>query len=494
MDVSVRSFLIVLSPALLPRTMSRRKQRKTSRLLSRAQSLIAHYRPLRFKPLEDRRLLSITVNTLIDENDGTGVGDISLRDAIAAAAPGDTINFAPSLTAPGPATILLTHGELSVNKSLTINCPGVDLLAIDASGSDPTPGHHQNYFYGIYDGTRVFDIDDGTSTEQSVSISALKLTGADVDGNGRGFLNNEQLSLTNCEMSGNFASKFGAGITNHGDAVITDCTLMNDSADEHGGGASNTLNLTITATNVFNNRADGPAAFGDVASGGGVYSNGTLDIALSTISGNTSTYGGGIGAGGSGGVSISQSTLTNNSATAGGGAYGSSGSSFVIASSTIHQNNASNSGGALFLQFAGPSLINSTITGNSADRSGAALYIAADQPPVEIGQCTIVSNFGNNSIGGGIFLAAGTLHLSNTIVAKNSASTGPDLTGLIGSSFDASFCLIGDGAKSGFKEAPVGSPDAKGNLVGGAVHDLVDPRLSHRQLDNNRYHHQWKLR
>jgi hypothetical protein len=42
-------------------------------------------RPLRFEPLEDRRLLSITVNTLVDENNGIGVGGISLRDAIAAA-------------------------------------------------------------------------------------------------------------------------------------------------------------------------------------------------------------------------------------------------------------------------------------------------------------------------------------------------------------------------------------------------------------------------
>ena len=39
-------------------------------------------RQLRIEPLEDRRLLSITVNTLVDEADGSIVdGDISLRDA-----------------------------------------------------------------------------------------------------------------------------------------------------------------------------------------------------------------------------------------------------------------------------------------------------------------------------------------------------------------------------------------------------------------------------
>ena len=42
-------------------------------------------RPLRFEPLEDRRLLALTVTTLVDENDGVGIGGISLREAIAAA-------------------------------------------------------------------------------------------------------------------------------------------------------------------------------------------------------------------------------------------------------------------------------------------------------------------------------------------------------------------------------------------------------------------------
>src|SRR6476469_1241873 len=94
-------------------------------------------RILRFEPLEEKRLLSITVNTLVDENNGIAVGGISLRDEIAAAAPGDTISFAASLTNAGPATISVTHGELLIDKNLTINGPGSNLLTIDAAGSDP---------------------------------------------------------------------------------------------------------------------------------------------------------------------------------------------------------------------------------------------------------------------------------------------------------------------------------------------------------------------
>ena len=103
-------------------------------------------RRLRFEPLEDRRLLSITVNTLVDEADGSVVdGDISLRDAIALAPAGETINFAPALTSGGPAAINLALGELAIKRKLSIAGPGAHLLTIDAQGN-----------------SRLFNIDDGT--------------------------------------------------------------------------------------------------------------------------------------------------------------------------------------------------------------------------------------------------------------------------------------------------------------------------------------------
>lgn len=100
-------------------------------------------RALRIEPLEDRRLLAVvTVNTL---SDTTNLNDnlTTLREAIFATnlVPGaDTIDFAPALTANGPAVIVLTQGELKITDSLTINGLGANLLTIDASGSDPTPG------------------------------------------------------------------------------------------------------------------------------------------------------------------------------------------------------------------------------------------------------------------------------------------------------------------------------------------------------------------
>src|ERR1043166_634809 len=67
-----------------------------------------------------------TVNSNADDGTGTcTVSKCTLRDAIANAASNDTINFAPGLT-----TINLTNGELLINKNLTINGPGANLLTV----------------------------------------------------------------------------------------------------------------------------------------------------------------------------------------------------------------------------------------------------------------------------------------------------------------------------------------------------------------------------
>jgi predicted outer membrane repeat protein len=94
-----------------------------------------NYRRLRLESLEPRHLLSITVNTHIDENDGINVGGVSLRDAVAHAAtqPGsDIIEFNPSLSG---STIELLHGEIPINSDVSIIGLGQDQLTIDARGA-----------------------------------------------------------------------------------------------------------------------------------------------------------------------------------------------------------------------------------------------------------------------------------------------------------------------------------------------------------------------
>src|SRR6266851_7675619 len=80
----------------------------------------------RLESLEDRTVLS-TLTVLNNLDSGAG----SLRDAIGHAKDGDTIVFAAGLNGQ---TITLTSDELAIKKSLDIEGPGADKLAV--SGND----------------------------------------------------------------------------------------------------------------------------------------------------------------------------------------------------------------------------------------------------------------------------------------------------------------------------------------------------------------------
>ena len=174
-------------------------------------------RRLHTESLEDRCLLTvITVDTLTDEADGSiNDGDISLRDAIALASPGDTIDFDAALDG---GTILLVLGELVVTQSLTIDATALASgLTIDASGNDPTPGR--------FDGSRVLNIDDGNDTIDSevtlsgLTLTGLTLTGGDVDGNGGAVYSAETLRVMDGIIKDNLAFGFAGGGGISGNAV-----------------------------------------------------------------------------------------------------------------------------------------------------------------------------------------------------------------------------------------------------------------------------------
>lgn len=267
-------------------------------------------RPLRFEPLEDRRLLTIVVNTLVDENDGVGVGGISLRDAIAAAAPNEFINFAPELTASGPATISLTHGELVINKPLAISGPGANLLTIDASGSDPTPSHNHG------DGHRVFRIDNGNTSLAVVSISLVTISGGDTLGDGGGIENHENLSVSDTVISGNAADDGGGLYNTSGYATLTRVTLRNNAALDDGGAIANSFGrVTIQDSSLIANMAgdDGGGVF-NASDMGGLHN---LTIRNSTLTGNTAAgWGGGV-FNFSGIATMEFSTIARNASVAG---------------------------------------------------------------------------------------------------------------------------------------------------------------------------------
>jgi hypothetical protein len=131
----------------------------------------------------------------------SGLG--TLRQAILDATSGDTINFAASIT-----TINLTSGELLINKNLTINGPGPNLLTVQRSS-------------GMF--FRIFDI---ASASITATISGLTITsGRAFNSNGGGISNVGALTITNCAISANTTDSFGGGIYNAGLLTITASTI-----------------------------------------------------------------------------------------------------------------------------------------------------------------------------------------------------------------------------------------------------------------------------
>jgi hypothetical protein len=90
----------------------------------------------------------------ITVTNGNDSGPGSLRQAIIAASPGDTINFAPRLT-----TVTLTGGGLVIDKNLIITGPGANRLTVQVNANVIS--------------VRVFNISSSTVT---ASISGITIS------------------------------------------------------------------------------------------------------------------------------------------------------------------------------------------------------------------------------------------------------------------------------------------------------------------------------
>ncbi len=147
-------------------------------------------------------------------------------------------------------------------------------------------------------------------------------------------------------------------------------------------------------------------------SGGGIYTEGTLKLTNSTVSGNTATeFGGGIRNTG-GTLELINTTVSGNSVAnnAGGG----SGAGIL------------NDGGGILR------LTNTTVSGNTAANNAGGIYNILGAT-VELANTTVSSNTAANNAGGIYNDTGGTLRLANTVVARNTATTNPDTRGTFNS-------------------------------------------------------------
>ena len=291
--------------------------------------------------------------TVTNTND-SGAG--SLRDAIATAASGDTINFSSNISY--PATITISSNSLSVCnvQNLSINGPGASKLAISGGGSIP-----------------VLTICLGTNAAISgVTIENGNSAGGSVGG---GISNSGTLTLANSTLSGNYSVYQGGAIANSGMLTITNSTLSGNSTHEQGGAIYNSSNATLTITN---STLSGNSSDND---GGGIYNDaGTLAVTNSTLSGNSAISGGGIYSY-SGTFRMTNSTLSGNSADYGGGIANDVHSAATLKSTLL----ASNAGGncALFtpLTSAGYNLSDDATCSSAFTQTGDKNSTAAGLDP-----------------------------------------------------------------------------------------------------------------
>jgi fibronectin-binding autotransporter adhesin len=142
----------------------------------------------------------------------------------------------------------------------------------------------------------------------------------------------------------------------------------------------------------------------------------TVTLAILHVFSNTAQYGGGVYLDNSGAV-ISRTAIYHNHALDMDG-IGSDGS-----------------GGGLYLYYSTASLSNSTLSHNQAQQQGGGIGTLSDTPQrVFVAYSTIADN--SADIGGGLQLESSIdLVATNALIAANTATTGPDVLGII-NSFD----------------------------------------------------------
>ena len=211
-----------------------------------------------------------TVTKTEDSMDGVCDSDCSLREAIDAADPGDTIDIPAgtcTLTQSSSLAIVNNSGE-AFTDPLVLSGAGADSTIIEAADRANVATFS------------VFFVGSGTN----VTISGVTFRyGNQTNGGGE---NLGTLTLANSTVTQNTADH-GGGIWNQdGNLTIVNSTLSRNASNETGGGMENLEGIvTLMDSTVSVNMADD--------SGGGIFNNGRLTATNTTITDKIAVSGGG---------------------------------------------------------------------------------------------------------------------------------------------------------------------------------------------------------
>ena len=532
---SIRDRLGLSSRAHRFSSRGRDKTRQHKLTRKRRRSILEH--------LEDRRVLATyAVTSLADSGAGSLRDALQSANATGAA---DSIVFAETLAGtinlsvangalqitspvsiqgPGSGSVTVTANATPADKfrvfEISDTANDVSITGLTLTGGQVDEGGGGILFRSPDTLTLVDTVVTGNKASNGGGIyseyeGSIVLQSSSVSGNTAEFAQgggihavDGDVTLHDSTISGNYSYSNGAGIFSQyaGDISVTDSQVANNKvtyAGYHGGGIYGANgDITISGSTISGNESKGD--------GGGVYSyKGSLTISDTTITGNSADYGGGGVFNDEGDLTITSSVITNNNADYGsGGGIGNTAGRLTITGTRITENQAVGDGGGVatnngFVDIA-DSLIaantatidgggiasasgvvlvtNSTVSGNTSTGRGGG--IQADAAPVRLVHVTLAFNDAGVS-GGGIGVVddstGESLLIYNSIIALNTAATGPDIhiPNDPGTALDIQASLIRNNTDSTLTAS---AGDANGNVIGSAA-SPVDPELS--ALANN---------
>ena len=334
-----------------------------------------------------------------------------MRATITAAASGDEIQFDPSLNG----QTILVATQLSVTKTLSIEGPGADLLAISGGNTTriffataPVTLSGLTLKNGLGDGGALF------VSRARATVGGCNFTDNSTPNGLGGAIYNpgSPLEFTNCKFLRNTASGFGLGGVFFGApgvaVTMTDCLFSENSAHD-GGVIFGDGPLTLVRCNFTGNSipTDGIA--------GAIYNEYLTTITGCVFTANSA------GDGGEGGVLFIGDGIIRDS---------------LFANNRVGSTRGYLAQGGAIWNFGTLRIENSTIANNvsGAQSQGAGIY---NDGVLILDNATVAGNSaGASSMGGGIFNEnsdGASASVANTIIARNCAPAGPDILGTFAS-------------------------------------------------------------